>query len=153
MNEPVLTVRKNDKNYFAFRLFEITAWGAQPTAIRIEKKDGKIICRAVMLSGDAGYGYSNVKLQKQRELTAEDFDAFMAKLKKSGFWSLPLKDDFGGADGSELIIETIKDGKHSVFYRWTPSWDAKERKLSGVVDFQTQLLKENLPQFFEKGRR
>jgi len=156
MKEPVLTVRKDDKDYFAFRYLYLSE-GARPMAMRIEKADGKIVLRIVVLSGDGGFEPGRIKHQKQSELTEEEFDAFMVKLEKSGLWNLPYDDRVGGFGGSRIVIETIKDGKHFVFTRWTPQLDTKERKLSGVVRFQSQLFEmipsEMIQSVFARKRR
>ncbi len=141
MKEPVLAPREDDKSYFAFRILYLPTWG-RPVAVRFERTDESIVCRSVMLSGDGGYAPGEVKDEKRREITAGGFTALLGEIRKSGFWELTPRDGVMGADGSELIVEAIQDGKHVVVVRWTPEHDSEKRNLEGLVVLYSRLFQE-----------
>jgi hypothetical protein len=49
-----------------------------------------------------------------------EWSRLKAKLESAEFWTMPTQEqDFGG-DGSEWIIEGVKNGEYHVVARWTP---------------------------------
>ena len=138
MQEPILTPRDKEKGYFAFRVLYLPTWG-RPVAVRYEKKRKQFIRRSVMLSGKGGYDPGKIKKVEEIEVTKREIDDLLAALEKSGFWGMPQKDDVIGLDGSQLIIEAIKEGQHRVRVRWTPEHDTKKRHLTDLVKLYRDL--------------
>jgi hypothetical protein len=141
MKEPVLSIGAKEKSYFVFRVLYLPTWG-RPVAVRIEKKGGEIIRRVVLLSGDGGYDPGSIKEEKTERISDTEFSHFQSELEKSRFWTLAVKDDVRGADGSELIIEAIKDGKYVVFSRWTPEAETEKRGLTAVFTMTSRLFQD-----------
>lgn len=51
----------------------------------------------------------------------EAYANLLDKIRNSNFWNLPTeKTDDNGMDGSEWIIESIKDNNYHLVIRWTP---------------------------------
>jgi hypothetical protein len=62
------------------------------------------------------------------------------ELENAGFWKLAPADDVLGADGSQLVIETVRNGKYSVLTRWTPDCDQEARGLTKLNKIVSRLL-------------
>lgn len=132
MEEPVLSGGGKPADYFALRILYLPTWGP-PVAMRYEAGGTQGTYRAVMLSGKGGYDPGTIKAQKSRVLSSDEIANIKRALADSGYWMLSDKDEVLGLDGTEVVIETIQDGHHRVFVRWTPSSDANARKLKGIV--------------------
>jgi hypothetical protein len=141
MKEPVLKPDTKDQSYFAFRVLYLPTWG-RPVAVRFERKNGETTRRVVLLSGSGGYEPGEIKEEKTEKITDTEFARFQSELEKSRFWTLASNDDVRGLDGSELVIDAIKDGKHVVVDRWTPEHDTEKRGLSGIVALTSRLFQE-----------
>jgi hypothetical protein len=107
----------------------------QPVAVRYEATGAHGVYRAVMLSGYGGYDAGKIKVDQTLALGQDEIKALALSLEQSGYWSLSPKDDVRGKDGDELVIETIKGGEHRVLVRWSPSYNANDRKLEKLVSF------------------
>ena len=132
MKEPALSPTGKDSGYFAFRILYLPTWG-RPVAVRYEGKEGGFVRRSVMLSGDGGYDPGKIAAEKEVKIAKQEVADLIASLEKAGFWKMPQKDDVIGCDGSQLIIEVIKDGEHRVRVRWSPEYNTEKRGLSDLV--------------------
>jgi len=95
-----------------------------PVAIRLDvRPDGTGALTKKVGSGSAGFPYT-VRLvieNVSRPLTREQTQGFLAMLIRLGFWSLPSHiNDQTGTDGSQWVIEGVKEGKYHVVDRWSP---------------------------------
>ena len=56
------------------------------------------------------------------ELSKEQVGQFEALVRASNFWELPTHNaEKGGFDGSQWILEGVKDQKYQIVDRWTPT--------------------------------
>jgi hypothetical protein len=53
-------------------------------------------------------------------LTKEQAEWFLGKIEESKFWELPSIQETLGLDGSQWIIEGIKNGSYHLVDRWSP---------------------------------
>ena len=141
MKEPVLSAAAKPSGYFALRILLLPTWGP-PVAVRYETDGTHGIYRSVMLSGQGGYDPGKFKAGRTVPLTQSEIAALRLLLDQSDYWSLPQKVDVMGMDGDELVMETIQNGEHRVLVRWTPSDNARERKLERLVSFYTPEFKK-----------
>jgi hypothetical protein len=132
MKEPVLSATGRGSNYFAFRVLYLPTWG-RPVAVRYETKANGFLQRSVMLSGDGGYYPGNISAVSEITISNQEGAKLIDSLEKTGFWTMPENDGVSGLDGSQLIVEAIKDGKHRVRVRWTPGLETEKRGLSDLV--------------------
>ena len=65
-------------------------------------------------------------------------DEMISALELSGYWRLAAEDDVRGFDGSELIVEAVRDGEYRVLVRWTPEHGTEDRGLTGLLEFYTR---------------
>lgn len=135
MEEPVLATTE-DQDYFALRVTYLPTWG-RPIAFRYEIGDGKATHRAVMLTGSGGYDPGGVRSEIVGSPPPDRMSELISALEVSGYWRLAAEDDVRGLDGSELIVETVRNGGYRVLVRWTPEHDTEERNLTGLLDFYT----------------
>jgi hypothetical protein len=132
MKEPVLSPTGKGSGYLAFRVLYLPTWD-RPVAVRYEAKEGGFVRRSVMLSGAGGYAPGKIAAEKEVNIAKQEVADLIVSLEKAGFWKMSQKDGVIGLDGSQLIIETIKDGEYRVRVRWTPEHDAEKRGLSDLV--------------------
>jgi hypothetical protein len=91
-----------------------------------------------MLSGSGGYAPGDIKEERSEEISEAEFEVLRKAIERTGFWDLLPKDEVIGLDGSQLVIESIREGKHVVFVRWTPEHQSNERRLAELVSFYTE---------------
>ncbi len=95
-----------------------------PVIVRVDIKANASGELTTKLSSGAG-GYEPGKLieNTSRPLTQRQTEKFLATIQRLQFWELPTHEtpETVGCDGSQWIIEGIKDGKYHVVDRWTPA--------------------------------
>ena len=95
-----------------------------PVVVRLDiRPDGVGELTTKVSNGSGGYTPGQIIQNLSRPLTREQTNMFLARLGKDKFWELPGYENSGrgGEDGSQWIIEGMKDGKYHVVDRWTPS--------------------------------
>jgi hypothetical protein len=93
-----------------------------PAAIRIDvSADGTSQLTVRMCSGAGGYDPGHLIQNDKTALTKQQTDWFLGKIEENGFWKLTSGDPSpGGNDGSQWIIEGVKNGSYHMVDRWTP---------------------------------
>jgi hypothetical protein len=121
LEEPsLLELAKN--SYESYRFLWLRSFH-HPVAVRFDMRaDGIGVLTTKVASGAGGFKPGHLVENMSRPLTRAQTQAFLARLKKVGFWSLPSPvNDQTGPDGSEWIIEGVKEGKYHVVDRWSPN--------------------------------
>jgi len=130
MNEPVLTPDGKGKDYFAFRMLYLPPeWVGGPIVVRFEKNGAKIIRRAVRIPNKREREQGINTSDKTDEMTNQDFMDLSEQINRCAFDKMPATDDVSGLDGSNLIVEQIKDGKYTLITRWAPEIRTQKRGL------------------------
>ena len=80
---------------------------------------------------------ANIVVNQTKRLTADEWTEFEKLLGKAGFWTLAATGDDRGFDGSEWIIESLREDKYRFVARWSPRDAFRDAgvyliKLSGV---------------------
>jgi hypothetical protein len=93
-----------------------------PVAIRLDvNSDGTSRLATKMTSGAGGFKPGHLIQQDVVTLTKTQTDWFLGKIDENKFWELPSKDvQSAGLDGSQWIIEAVKNGNYHIVDRWTP---------------------------------
>ena len=138
MREPVLSQEHTNKTYFAFRILYLPTWG-HPVCVRYWNDGTNFFRRSVMLSGAGGYEPGTIQKDSQVEVRKEEIEELFANLEKMRFWAVSPKDEIRGMDGSELILEGVREQKYKVVVHWTPDYQAKQRGLEAAVSFYQNL--------------
>lgn len=93
-----------------------------PVAVRIEiAKDGTGTLTAKMSSGAGGYEPGKLIEDRTQVVSKDDIHGLLAKLGSTNYWSLPSRDpNPSGHDGSQWVIEAVRDGEYKLIDRWSP---------------------------------
>ena len=93
----------------------------RPVAFRLEVRDDGTGTFYIKVADGAG-GYEPGKLVRDevRKLDKRTTEMLAVRFDVAKFHELPTKDENGGLDGSQWILEAILDGKYHVVERWSP---------------------------------
>ena len=119
MKEPVLSSYKGAKEIYRFtwlRSFH------HPVSVRLEKQNNDIRLFSKVCNGAGGYEPGQLIFDTVLHVTSEQYKTLTQKVDNINFWNLKTEQrDNAGDDGSEWIIEVIKNNKYHMVTRWTPS--------------------------------
>jgi hypothetical protein len=121
LEEPSLLASAKNPSSESYRFLWLRSFH-HPVAIRFEMRADRIgVLTTKVASGAGGFKPRHLIENMSRPLTREQTQAFLGRLKKAGFWSLPSPVNAQtGTDGSQLNIEGVKEGKYYVVDRWLP---------------------------------
>ncbi|HTC65260.1 MAG TPA: hypothetical protein VK709_20635 [Candidatus Saccharimonadales bacterium] len=94
-----------------------------PIVVRVDvSKDGKGLLTTKIGSGSGGNEPGHLIMNKTRRMSAQETSWFVNRIDELGFWQMPTieKTDTIGVDGSQWILEGVKNGKYLVVDRWSP---------------------------------
>jgi len=92
-----------------------------PVSIRIEiNADGTSRLTRKISSGAGGYAPGKLIDSYTIILTKEQTGWILGKIEGNRFWKLPSIQETLGLDGSQWIIEGIKNGSYHLVDRWSP---------------------------------
>jgi len=136
MGEPRLASAGKPKDYVVVRILRLPTF-SRPAAVRCEIEGERITRRAVETDGKGGYEAGEVVVDRSTALTREQADVLLAELDATGFWSWPVEEENAiiFMDGTELVVEAIRNGEHRVRVRTSPEVATEERGLAKFVDF------------------
>ena|SRR3989338_3048472 len=120
LGENSLWENRETKGLFVYRFLSLPTWGS-PTAITFRLNDegtGKLVIKKT--DGQGGYEPGKLVLDKTISLDERQTKEILEQFKKLDFWKLPVKDDVMGLDGTQWIIEGVKEGRYHIVDRWTP---------------------------------
>lgn len=132
LEEPSLLEEAHDPSFESYRFLWLRTHH-HPVSVRLDvNADGTSVVTAKVGNGAAGFPYTIKRVEQNvsRPLARERTQAFLARAVKVGFWSVPsyIKEDRTGDDGSDWIVEAVKEGKYHVATRWSPGSDAPPMK-------------------------
>ena len=126
-----------------------------PVKIRVERHGEEYELVAKRLSGQGGFEVGRLKDEKKRRLKPEEWSRLLALINKARFWNMPyaekkIEPNEKGElticlDGSEWVLEGVKDGKFHAVTRYCPDEKPFEEigqylaKLSGLKIKQREL--------------
>ena len=138
MKEPVLSSYKGDKEVYRFtwlRTFH------HPVAVRLEKQNNSIRLFTKVCNGAGGYEPGQLIFDTTLNVTDDQYKSLTQKIVNINFWNLKTeKRDEDGNDGSEWVIEAVKDNKYHMVTRWTPS-EGRQGNFRSVGEFLVSLSK------------
>lgn len=124
LQEPSLYAMRTERGTEVYRFLWLRTFH-HPVAVRVVcRQDGDmIVCK--MCAGAGGYEPGRLILNRSAPFSPQQKTQLKALLESSGFWELSSQDTSFGRDGSQWIVEAVKDGRYHIVDRWTPQ--------SGVV--------------------
>jgi hypothetical protein len=93
-----------------------------PVVVRIDvRADGICELTAKVGLGAGGYDPGMLIRNERRPLTRQQSEWFLNEVVRQKFWNLPDEESRpGGMDGSQWIIEGVKNGRYQIQDRWSP---------------------------------
>jgi hypothetical protein len=138
MKEPVLSSYKGNKEIYRFtwlRTFH------HPVAVRLEKQNNTIRLFSKVCNGAGGYEPGQLIFDTTLIVTDNQYKSLTQKIENINFWNLKTEQrDDAGNDGSEWIIEAVKDNNYHMVTRWTPS-EGRQGSFRSVGEFLVSLSK------------
>jgi len=121
LQEPSLLTLAKHPSAEAYRFLWLRTFH-HPVAIRIDiRSDGTAVLIQKTASGASGFNAGALFESSARLLSREQTQALLARLNNAGFWDLPSQvHDQTGTDGSQWVIEGVKEGKYHLVDRWSP---------------------------------
>ena len=132
MEQPSLYAKVGDKSADIYRFTLLPTWG-DPRCAVVTKRDGKAEIFFARLDGDGGYDPGKLVENAKRELSLQESKKFFTLFDALDFAKQSTDDPVIGVDGSQWILERLKDGKYHIVVRWTA--DAYEPKTRGTESF------------------
>ena len=127
LREPVLSSYEGEKEIYRFtwlRTFN------HPVSIRVEKQGDVIKLFSKVTNGAGGYEPGQLIVDTIFDITDIQYKTLLTKLEQATFWTMRTEDsEEDGKDGSEWIIEAVKDNKYHMTTRWTPQKGTEYRKV------------------------
>ena len=132
MEEPSLYAMRGEKTQEVYRFTYLPTWGNPRCAVVTVKEEAAKI-RFVRLDGAGGYDPGKIAERKERELTSDELARFHDLFEALDFANQSTKDPVRGMDGSQWILERLKEGEYHIVVRWTAkSYNPGKR---GTVSF------------------
>ena len=144
LEEPILKDYRGEKEIYRFtwlRTFH------HPVSIIIIKENEKIAITTKVSDGKGGYEPGNIIYNKTVELSDNDYKILLRKINISDFWKMKTESKIMGNDGSQWIIEGVKNNQYKLVIRWTPIVTEELRNFREIGEFlisKSNLRKEEL---------
>jgi hypothetical protein len=122
LHEPSLLTQSEIPSTQSYRFLWLRTFH-HPIAVRLEvEANGTSILTTKIASGAGGYSPGHLVANTSKPLTKQQTDSFLHKINADKFWELPpvLLKERQGDDGSQWIIEGVKDGKYHLVDQWSP---------------------------------
>jgi hypothetical protein len=121
--EPSLLQKSKGSSAQSYRFVWLRTFH-HPIILRVDvRADGSAELTTKVSNGAGGYEPGKLIENTSRPLTQRQTETFVATIQRLQFWDLPTHEtpETVGCDGSQWIIEGIKDGKYHVVGRWKPA--------------------------------
>lgn len=118
MHEPSLWSAAR-KEHSACRFLSLRTWGP-PLAVRIENRPSGPHLVATRLTGSGGYEPGEIDVQRERDLTAAEWERVELDLSQASFDTTPTEGAMGSTDGAQWVIERAKDSQYRLVERCSP---------------------------------
>lgn len=91
-----------------------------PVFVRIEKRGNYIQLVSKEMEEDGRYPTRNVYRKVNKTLDIAQWNEFLSLLEKSQYWQMPTNIGDGSYDGSNWILEGVRDNRYHIVDRWSP---------------------------------
>ncbi|HEX6772733.1 MAG TPA: hypothetical protein VF126_11950 [Acidobacteriaceae bacterium] len=124
LHEPSLLLESRDRKAQSYRFLWLRTFH-HAVVIRLDiLSDGTGTLVTKMSSGGAGFGMPDRKIIEDvsRPVSRAEVQSLLAVLDEKHFMKIPsyITHDQTGTDGSEWVLEGVRDGQYHVVARWTP---------------------------------
>ncbi len=141
LQEPSLYEMVKISNSESYRFLWLRTFH-HPVAVRVDvKPDGTGILTVKITTGAGGYRPGTISENRSQLLSKEQISTLLAMVGDVQFWKAPNPvNDQRGTDGSQWIIEGLKNGRYHVVDRWSPT-SGVARQLGSLMAFDLAKLK------------
>jgi hypothetical protein len=140
MKEPNIYISKDDDEIYRFtwlRSFH------NPIAIRFEKHNNNYTLYTKELLDYQGYIPNAIKVNKEEEMTFEEWEKFKSKIEYIDFWKTAVNDPFPRPfDGAEWIMEGFSKNKYHFIVRTSPA----DKDYRDCCKYLLSLTRLNIPE-------
>ncbi len=139
MQEPSLLKATNHIDIAAYRFTYLPTWG-RPLAVRTVISTNQLYVRKVMLTGSGGYAPGVIGLT-QESVTTNGLPRDVSDLIDKTIWNEEFQPtDDRGLDGSEWIIEGVRNGKYRVISLWCPGVYSTNAQHKVFIDLCSKII-------------
>ena len=152
LEEPVIPEQTDD--YISIYRFTCLRSFHNPFSIRIEinEQNESAILFFKMCDGAGGYDPGELIISEQKTFEPDEINSFIETIEKYDYWKMPFdEEDSGGCDGSEWIIELLKDGKYHAISRWSPEYKEQHQLIDGQWEIYSLDRISDLDAIYELG--
>lgn len=128
MDEGALSPLAKDKSAVVYR-FTCLRTFHRPFAIKVTKTKNRFELVRKVLSGKGGYDPGKLEESGKSELKPVAIAELEKLLVATKFKELKSTVEDGGLDGSQWILEVIRDGEYKIADRWSPDEGSAMRKI------------------------
>lgn len=134
MGQPTLFAERGDKSKSVYRFTLLPTWSEPQCVVVTARGDKSDIC-FVRLDGAGGYDPGKLVEQARRDLSPEEVKRFLELFEMLDFRRMPTADPVAGLDGSQWILESLREGEYHVVVRWTAdAYDPEKRGTASFVE-------------------
>jgi len=146
MEEESLYSKREEEKLEIYRFTLLPTWGdPRSVTIELEKEANLATIQYSRLDGDGGYDPGKLVEKETRDLSGREFKDFIKLFEEIGFSNQTTNDPILGLDGSQWILERLKNGEYHIVVRWTAdAYDPEKRGTRAFVDLCNWML-DNAP--------
>jgi hypothetical protein len=120
LQEPSLSAMAENRGAECYRFLWLRTFD-HPIAVRLDvKPDGSGVLSTKIASGSAGFNAGELERSTITVIDRQQVNMFKGRVDQAGFWQLGPAGNIEGEDGSQWIIEGIKEGHYHLVDRWSP---------------------------------
>jgi hypothetical protein len=130
LHEPSIFALRDDKSLQVYRFLWLPSFQL-PISVRLTVNrggSGSIVARSVDthtgLVGKVPSDTGRLNLDKNVVVEKAEVDVVLRELEAFSFWSMPTEERQFGLDGSQWILEGVRQGEYQVVDRWSPEQGA-----------------------------
>lgn len=109
----------SDGSLCCYRLLYLPTF-RHPVVVRLAPTETAWRATCKRTNGFGGYDAGQLAIESEHSLTKAETQRFSRLLDDSGFWVLPTAEVSAGLDGTQVILEGVRNGKYHVVDRWSP---------------------------------
>ena len=118
LKEPILYKRINLKDEI-YRYTNLGTWD-NPYSIRVEKKDSMVIIIKKRTNGQGGYKSGRLIENKSKYISLNKWNRLTKEIESVDFWNIQTHKDNYIDDGTQWILEGVKEGEYHFVARNSP---------------------------------
>jgi len=138
------SIKDNEGHTYRFSCFRSFHF---PFAIRVDANaSGGGLLTFAMCDAPLYPSGSDMNVAWTLDISEEQMSTLSQSIEQNGFWDMPVSIREYGLDGSNWIVECVRDGQYHVVERWTP----REGEIFDIGSLFTSLSGERIHPLYSK---